>query len=275
MRIVDRRVFVGPSIYAHFPVIRLEVDLGVLEEWPTMRLGTPFVDALVAHLPGLREHGCSYGEPGGFIRRMTEDDGTWLGHVLEHVAIELQNIAGEDVTFGKTRSVDGSPGVYDVVFEYEQSDVGNEAADLAVALLHSLLPAELKPNDFPAGWSFETARDEYIRSAQRRALGPSTASIVRAAADRGIPWIRLNEQSLIQLGYGKHQRRIQATVTSSTPHIAVACLAAAVGCVTACPFPSNGSSWAKMRPWRPRGVSAFPSWSSHTTPITDAESPFT
>lgn len=221
MRIVDRRVFVGPSIYAHFPVIRLEVDLGVLEEWPTMRLGTPFVDALVAHLPGLREHGCSYGEPGGFIRRMTEDDGTWLGHVLEHVAIELQNIAGEDVTFGKTRSVDGSPGVYDVVFEYEQSDVGNEAADLAVALLHSLLPAELKPNDFPAGWSFETARDEYIRSAQRRALGPSTASIVRAAADRGIPWIRLNEQSLIQLGYGKHQRRIQATVTSSTPHIAV------------------------------------------------------
>ena len=111
MRISDRRTFVGPSIYAHFPVIRLEVDLGEVEYWPTMRLGQPFIDALVERLPGLVEHGCSYGEAGGFIRRMTEDDGTWLGHVLEHVAIELQNIAGEDVTFGKTRSIDDRPGV--------------------------------------------------------------------------------------------------------------------------------------------------------------------
>ena len=221
MRISDRRTFVGPSIYAHFPVIRLEVDLGEVEYWPTMRLGRPFIDALVERLPGLVEHGCSYGEAGGFIRRMTEDDGTWLGHVLEHVAIELQNIAGEDVTFGKTRSIDDRPGVYDVVFEYEQADVGNEAADLALALLHSLLPAELRPADWDAEWKWEVARDEYIRYAQRRALGPSTASIVREAARRGIPWIRLNDFSLIQLGYGKYQKRIQATVTSLTPHIAV------------------------------------------------------
>ena len=221
MRISDRRTFVGPSIYAHFPVIRLEVDLGEVEYWPTMRLGQPFIDALVERLPGLVEHGCSYGEAGGFIRRMTEDDGTWLGHVLEHVAIELQNIAGEDVTFGKTRSIDDRPGVYDVVFEYEQADVGNEAADLALALLHSLLPAELRPADWDAEWKWEVARDEYIRYAQRRALGPSTASIVREAARRGIPWIRLNDFSLIQLGYGKYQKRIQATVTSLTPHIAV------------------------------------------------------
>ncbi|MFN8670390.1 MAG: cyanophycin synthetase [Gemmatimonadaceae bacterium] len=221
MRISDRRTFVGPSIYAHFPVIRLEVDLGEVEYWPTMRLGQPFIDALVERLPGLVEHGCSYGEAGGFIRRMTEDDGTWLGHVLEHVAIELQNIAGEDVTFGKTRSIDDRPGVYDVVFEYEQADVGNEAADLALALLHSLLPAELRPADWDAEWKWEVARDEYIRYAQRRALGPSTASIVREAARHGIPWIRLNDFSLIQLGYGKYQKRIQATVTSLTPHIAV------------------------------------------------------
>ena len=221
MRISDRRTFVGPSIYAHFPVIRLEVDLGEVEYWPTMRLGQPFIDALVERLPGLVEHGCSYGEAGGFIRRMTEDDATWLGHVLEHVAIELQNIAGEDVTFGKTRSIDDRPGVYDVVFEYEQADVGNEAADLALALLHSLLPAELRPADWDAEWKWEVARDEYIRYAQRRALGPSTASIVREAARRGIPWIRLNDFSLIQLGYGKYQKRIQATVTSLTPHIAV------------------------------------------------------
>ncbi|MEP7383816.1 MAG: cyanophycin synthetase [Gemmatimonadota bacterium] len=221
MRFTDRRVFVGPSIYALFPVIRLELDLGALEAWPTMRLGRGFVETLIERLPGLREHGCSYGEPGGFIRRMTEDEGTWLGHVLEHVAIELQNIAGEDVSFGKTRSIDDRPGFYDVVFEYEQAEVGNEAADLALALLHSLLPEELRPETFEAAWSWESARDEYIRYAQRRALGPSTASIVHEAARRGIPWIRLNQASLIQLGYGKHQRRIQATVTSNTSHIAV------------------------------------------------------
>ena len=94
MRILERSVYVGPSLYAHFPVIRLELDLGAIEEWPTGRLGAAFMDGLLAALPGLGEHGCSYGEPGGFIRRMTEDEGTWLGHVLEHVAIELQNIAG-------------------------------------------------------------------------------------------------------------------------------------------------------------------------------------
>jgi cyanophycin synthetase len=104
MRILDRSVYVGPSLYARFPVIRLELDLGALEAWPTGRLGGVFVDALSEALPGLAEHGCSYREPGGFFRRMREGEGTWLGHVLEHVAIELQNIAGEAVTFGKTRS---------------------------------------------------------------------------------------------------------------------------------------------------------------------------
>src|ERR1700686_5163866 len=104
LRIVDRSVYVGPSLYARFPVIRLELDLGPLEAWPTGRLGQAFVDALAAALPGLSEHGCSYRQPGGFFRRMREDEGTWLGHVLEHVAIELQNMAGEEVTFGKTRS---------------------------------------------------------------------------------------------------------------------------------------------------------------------------
>lgn len=220
MKILDRSTYVGPSHYAHFPVIRLELDLGALEAWPTMKLGRPFVDALLAALPGLAEHGCSYGEPGGFIRRMTEDEGTWLGHVLEHVAIELQNTAGVKVTFGKTRET-ARPGVYDVVFEYEQEDVGHEAADVALNLLGSLLPAELRPEDVPADWNWAEARDEFIRYAQRRALGPSTASIVHAAEAREIPWIRLNEQSLIQLGYGRYQQRIQATVTSRTPHIAV------------------------------------------------------
>jgi cyanophycin synthetase len=176
---------------------------------------------LVKALPSLQEHGCSYREAGGLIRRMLEDEGTWLGHVFEHVAIELQNIAGEDVTFGKTRSTD-RPGIYSVIYEYAQRDEGVEAGELALKLLCSLLPKNLQPeNSVPKDWDWPTARDEYIRYSQRRALGPSTASLVRAAEERGIPWLRMNEQSLIQLGYGKWQQRIQATVTGRTSYIAL------------------------------------------------------
>ena len=221
MRILNRNVYVGPSQYAKFPVIRLELDLGALEQWPTAKLGPAFVDALVAALPGLAEHGCSYREPGGFIRRMREGEGTWLGHVLEHVAIELQNVAGEDVTFGKTRTIsDDRPGVYSVVYEYAQREEGIAAGELALKLLDSLLPAELR-SATDESWNWEEERDGFIRYAQRRALGPSTMSLVRAAEERGIPWLRLNEQSLVQLGHGKYQQRIQATVTGRTPHIAV------------------------------------------------------
>ncbi len=221
MRILDRSIYVGPSLYAHFPVIRLDLDLGPLEEWPTVRLGEGFISALLAALPGLADHGCSYGEPGGFLRRCREEEGTWLGHVLEHTAIELQHAAGEQVTFGKTRSTD-QPGHYHVVFEYEQEDVGLEAANLAVTLLHSLLPKELQPRgSVPRGFNLQAEIESFIKFAQRRDLGPSTASLVHAAEARGIPWIRLNEHSLIQFGHGRHQQRIQATITSRTPHIAV------------------------------------------------------
>ena len=222
MRILDRSVYVGPSHYARFPVIRLELDLGELEAWPTGRLGAGYIDGLAAALPGLAEHGCSYREPGGFFRRMREGEGTWLGHVLEHVAIELQNVAGEDVTFGKTRSIDERPGVYTVVYEFAQRDEGVAAGELGLRLLGSLLPEEIRPRgSVPEGWSWPEARDEFIRFAQRRALGPSTASLVRAAEARNIPWLRLNDQSLVQLGHGKYQQRIQATVSGRTPHIAV------------------------------------------------------
>jgi cyanophycin synthetase len=223
MRVLNRSVYVGPSLYAHFPVIRLELDLGLLEQWPTARLGAGFIDGLVAALPGLAEHGCSYREPGGFLRRLREGQGTWLGHVLEHVAIELQNVAGEDVTFGKTRGIDdGRPGVYSVVYEYAQREEGIAAGELALKLLESLLPAELRtPGSVPDGWEWDEALTAFIRYAQRRQLGPSTASLVRAAEERDIPWLRLNEQSLVQFGHGKYQQRIQATVTGRTSHIAV------------------------------------------------------
>jgi cyanophycin synthetase len=135
MQFIDTSIYRGPNVYALFPVIRHTVDLGELEHWPTGRLGRDFVDALVAALPGLGDHGCSYGEAGGLIRRMLEDEGTWLGHVLEHVVLELQTVAGYDVTFGKTRST-GSPGVYDMVFEFEEEFAGIEAGKLAQQLMH-------------------------------------------------------------------------------------------------------------------------------------------
>ena len=143
MNILETSVYRGPNIYALFPMLRHQVDLGILEEWPTGRLGPAFVDPLLEVLPGLHEHGCSYGEPGGFVRRLREGEGTWLGHVWEHMAIELQNVAGADVSFGKTRGA-GPHGVYNMVYEYEQEEVGLEASELALRLLHHLLPKDCK-----------------------------------------------------------------------------------------------------------------------------------
>jgi cyanophycin synthetase len=219
MKIAERRVYRGPSQYAHFPVMRLTVDLGALEKWPSARL-PDFNAKLLAALPSLEQHTCSYGSAGGFVRRLTEGQGTWLGHVLEHVAIEVQALAGAQVTCGKTRSA-YKEGVYHVVFEYEEERVGDAAADLSLALLDSLLPAELRSAPLDPGWSFQAELDALITLAQRRQLGPSTSSLVRAAEARDIPWLRLNDYSLVQFGHGKYQKRIQATVTSETRHIAV------------------------------------------------------
>jgi len=223
MKILSINVYVGPSLYAHFPVIRHQVDLGVLEEWPSARLGEAYIDSLIEALPGLQNHGCSYGEPGGFIRRMREDEGTWMGHIWEHAALELQNEAGSDVSFGRTRST-GEPGVYNMVFQYKQRDVGLEAARIALQLLLSLLPDELKQelsSEIDDNFNYEEDRDEFIVFAQRKELGPSTASLVNAAEERGIPYLRLNKYSLVQFGHGAYQQRIQATITSKTGHIAV------------------------------------------------------
>jgi len=223
MKILSTNVYVGPSLYAHFPVIRHQVDLGVLEEWPSARLGETYINNLIEALPGLQNHGCSYGEPGGFIRRMREDEGTWMGHIWEHASLELQNIAGSDVSFGRTRSA-GQTGVYNMVFQYKQRDVGLEAARIALQLLLSLLPKDLKQefsSEIDADFNYEEERDEFIVFAQRKELGPSTASLVNAAEEREIPFLRLNKYSLVQFGHGAYQQRIQATITSKTPHIAV------------------------------------------------------
>jgi len=221
MKIKSTNVYVGPNPYAHFPVIRHVLELGELEEWPTVRLGEDYIAGLLDALPGLHQHTCSYDTAGGFVRRMREDQGTWLGHVMEHVAIELQNVAGSDVSFGRTRSTD-TPGEYNMVFQYKDEAVGREASRLSLALLHYLLPKNLQPEEAAAeNWDFGAELEAFIRYAQRRELGPSTASLAAAADARGIPWIRLNRYSLLQLGHGKYQKRIQATTTGNTSNIAV------------------------------------------------------
>src|SRR5829696_1216369 len=219
MKILDTRVYRGPNLYALRKVIRLRVDLGELEDFPTGRL-PGFTDRLLETIPTLHEHTCSYGVAGGFVRRMTEDEGTWLGHVLEHVAIELQCLAGTPVSYGKTRSHDLPTGQYHVIFSYEEETVGLRAGELALEIICHLLPPERAAHD-PSPFDYQAELEDLIRLAQRRAFGPSTASLVRAAEERDIPWIRLNERSLVQLGHGKFQRRIQATVTSETRHTAV------------------------------------------------------
>jgi len=222
MKLISTNVYGGPNLYAKFPVIRHVIDLGELEAWPTRRLGDAFIDSLVEALPGLGEHTCSYDSAGGFLRRMREDEGTWLGHVLEHVILELQTIAGFHVSFGRTRSVPDKPGQYTVVFQYKDAEMGREASRLGLDLLGFLLPAALRPEGAPGDdWDFAAQRDQFIRYAQDRALGPSTSSLVEAAEERDIPWIRLNRYSLVQFGHGKYQRRIQATTTGNTSNIAV------------------------------------------------------
>ncbi|MFT7458506.1 MAG: cyanophycin synthetase [Planctomycetota bacterium] len=223
MKILTTNVYVGPNQYAHFPVIRHQIDLGVLEQWPSAKLGKDFVDRLIEALPGLEDHGCSYSVAGGFIRRLREDDGTWFGHIWEHVLLELQNLAGSNVTFGRTRSME-KEACYNVVFQYKQRDVGLGASRIGRQLLFSLLPADLKvvlDKEIEDDFDFAEERDEFIRFAQRKEFGPSTQSLVDAAEARNIPWLRLNEYSLVQFGHGKYQQRIQATITSKTPHIAV------------------------------------------------------
>lgn len=223
MKIISSNVYVGPNVYAHFPVIRHVVNLGVLEQLPSTKLGASFVEDLVTALPGLQEHGCSYGEPGGFVRRLKEDDGTWMAHIWEHVTLELQCMAGTEVSFGKTRGT-GQEGQYNMVFQYMQRDVGLEAAQLARKLLVSLLPAAVQAQldtKLESDFDFAAELSDFIRFAQRKEFGPSTQSLVSAAEARNIPWLRLNQYSLVQFGHGKYQQRIQATITSQTNHIAV------------------------------------------------------
>jgi cyanophycin synthetase len=211
LSIVETRVYLGPNVWSYDRAIHLVVDLGVLEEYPTNLL-PGFTDHLLEMLSGLREHTCSRRKRGGFVERLQE--GTWLGHVAEHCALALQQVVGHDIRRGKTRSVKGHPGRYNVIFGFADEQVGLAAGRLAVRLVNHLVEA-----DPEFDWDVEL--DDFIRRAQRTAFGPSTQAIIDEAVSRDIPWIRLNQHSLVQLGQGVHAKRIRATMTSETSAIAV------------------------------------------------------
>jgi len=210
--ILDSKIYRGPNIWARVPVIQLRVDIGELEDRPSNQIDG-FTDELVTLIPTLLDHYCSLGRPGGFIERLRE--GTWMGHVLEHVALELQSLAGSDGSRGLTRSTD-ERGIYNVVYQYSQQDVGLAAGDAGVRLLNALI---YKSDD---EFSYEAELERVIRVAERLAYGPSTKALVDEAERRGIPVIRLDpRRSLVQLGYGMYQKRVWATVSSETSNIAV------------------------------------------------------
>ncbi|HET9421422.1 MAG TPA: acetate--CoA ligase family protein, partial [Nocardioides sp.] len=211
LTITETRVYRGPNIWSYDKAIHLVVDLGSLEDFPTNTI-PGFTDHLLEMLPGLREHSCSRGKRGGFVERLNE--GTWLGHVAEHAALALQQVVGHDIRRGKTRGVKGQKGVYNVIFGYADEQVGLAAARLAVRLVNHLVEA-----DPEFDWDDELER--FILRAERTAFGPSTQAILDEAMSRDIPWLRLNQYSLVQLGQGVHAKRIRATMTSATSAIAV------------------------------------------------------
>lgn len=198
----------GPNLWTYRSALEVWLDLGVLEDWPSDRI-PGFVDRLAAALPTLPEHHCGVGEAGGFGQRLRE--GTWLGHVLEHVVIELLNLAGMPTGFGQTRST-SQHGVYRMVFRARDEVVARAALAQGHRLLMDLVNA--RPADVEA--AVKVVRDA-IDDAY---LGPSTAHIVACATERGIPHLRLNDGNLVQLGHGRRQHRIWTAETDRTSAIA-------------------------------------------------------
>ncbi len=211
MRIREINAMRGPNYWSirRHKLIVMVLDLEEMEELPSNKI-EGFYDRLKNMFPSMYEHRCSVGEPGGFFQRVEE--GTWMGHIVEHIALEIQSLADMDTGFGRTRTY-GEKGVYNVVFSYIEENVGRYAANAAVEICKAIIDG--KEYDLEA----DIQRMREIREDER--LGPSTGSIVEEAEARGIPWIRLNKYSLCQLGYGANQKRIQATVTSETSSIGV------------------------------------------------------
>jgi cyanophycin synthetase len=197
----------GPNIWTYRTVIEAVIDIGELEDYPSNKI-PGFADRLAGWLPGLIEHHCSPGHRGGFLERLQE--GTWPGHILEHIALELQTMAGMSLGFGRARSTD-QHGIYKVVIRTRQEEVGRQALAEAANLLIAAI------NDEP--FAVEDSVKRLMALIDKHALGPSTACIVEAAADRKIPAIRLTSGNLVQLGYCSRQKRIWTAETDHTSAI--------------------------------------------------------
>lgn len=212
MKILEIKVLKGPNYWSvrRPKLIQMKLDLEEMEQKPTNAI-PGFRDRLEKLIPSLIEHECSENIRGGFFKRVEE--GTWMGHVIEHVALEIQTLAGMDTGFGRTRNAGEKEGVYYVIFSYIEEDAGVYAAMASVNIVQAL--ADGKDYDLEN----DILKMRVIREETR--LGPSTGCIVEEAAKRGIPYIRLNKQSLVQLGYGIYQKRIRATIASTTSNIAV------------------------------------------------------
>lgn len=211
MKIIEIRAMRGPNYWSvrRPKLIQMKLDLEELEELPTNKIAG-FKEKLEKLIPSLYTHRCSELVEGGFFKRVEE--GTWMGHVIEHIALELQTLAGMDTGFGRTRGT-GKHGEYFVVFDYIEEEAGIMAAKFSVKIIEQLLSGE------------ETDLENYIQQLrvirEETRLGPSTGCIVDEAIKRGIPYIRLNKHSLVQLGYGINQKRIRATIAGTTSCIAV------------------------------------------------------
>ena len=211
MKIIEIKVMRGPNYWSirRRKLIVMKLDLEELENFPTNKIDG-FCERLEQAIPSMIEHRCSENCRGGFFSRVKM--GTWMGHVIEHIALEMQSLAGMECGFGRTRST-GKTGIYNVVFSYMEEKVGVFAAKASVKIAEALIKGE----EYDMENDIRTMRE--IRENDR--LGPSTGSIVDEAVSRDIPFIRINNASLIQLGYGKNQLRFRATMTDHTSSIAV------------------------------------------------------
>lgn len=209
IQVLDRLALMGPNLHSHQPCIKWKLDLGALEERPSNVL-PGFVDNLMSMIPSLIEHRCSEGVRGGFKTRL--DLGTWMGHVMEHVALELQNLAGSRVGFGRARSA-GEYGVYNVIYQCEERETGLAAGEFSLDLIEHLVDGE----SFP----FDERLAAFRALHARTMLDPSARVVVDAAKARGIPVFRIEDSDLVQLGQGELAKRISGASTPLTTHLAV------------------------------------------------------
>ncbi len=209
MKIINLKTLKGRNVYSHNPVIKMTIDLEALYDTPTFKIPN-FNSQLIKILPGLKEHKCSEGYKGGFVARLQR--GTYFAHVLEHIAIELQNLLGYPISYGKARK-DSNLTIYNVIFEYRNEIAGLESGRLAFDMVNGLIKG--------SKIALESRMKDIKKKAFSSELGPSTKAIKDEARKRGIPVIRIGEGSLLQLGYGAQSKLIQATLTERTSCIAV------------------------------------------------------